>query len=57
MNRAGLADDTPDGQARVQTGVGVLEDHLHALAQRPQRTPIEMGDVDPVQCDAPAAWR
>ena len=32
-----LADDVADRHARVERGVGVLEDHLHVPAQRPQR--------------------
>ena len=34
-----------DAQARIEAGVGILEDHLHAPAQRRSRRSAERGDV------------
>ena len=41
----GLANDVADFEARVQAGIGVLEDHLHVPPERPQRRLVEMRDV------------
>ena len=40
-----VADDLADPLAGVERGVGVLEDHLHLAAQRPQSAPREPGDL------------
>ena len=42
-SRSGSADDLADGHARVERGVGVLEDDLHAPAQRRSRVAGESG--------------
>ena len=44
-----LADDVADGHARVQGGVGVLEDHLHAAAHLPHLLSGERRQLGPVE--------
>ena len=46
-----LADDLAGPLARVERGVGVLEDHLHLAPQRPHLPPREAGDLAPVEAD------
>src|SRR5206468_2148282 len=46
-----LADDPADAVPRVERGERILEDHLHAPAQRPQLVVTEMRDVPPVEAD------
>ncbi len=41
-----LADDVEERHARIERAVGVLEDHLHLGAQRPQLVPGEPRQVD-----------
>jgi hypothetical protein len=48
-----LADDFAGGHARVQRGVGVLVDHLHAPPVGQQGLALEMRDVLPVDADRP----
>src|SRR5438876_371501 len=40
-----LSDDRAHGHARVEGGVGILEDDLHVAAKVPQRALVEGGDV------------
>src|SRR5262249_18712186 len=47
----GLGDDLAHLPARVQRAVGVLEDHLHAPAQRDQVAPLHAVDVLAVEQD------
>ena len=51
--RIGSPIDAPDRVPRVERGERVLEDHLHAPAQRPQLRLAERRDVLPVELDAP----
>ncbi len=51
-----LVDHLADGHARVERGVGVLEDHLDAPAHGAQRCRIERRHVDALEQD-PAARR
>ena len=44
-----LADDLAGRHPRVQRGVGVLIDHLHAPAIRQHRVAVEAGDVVAVE--------
>jgi hypothetical protein len=46
-----LADHAPDRVAWVQGRVGILEDHLHPLAQRTQLPLAEVRDVGAVEDD------
>src|SRR4029079_18646675 len=46
-----VADDRADALARVQARVGVLEDHLHLAAQRPQLARAELADPLAVEDD------
>ena len=46
-----LADDLADPLARVERGVGVLEDHLHLAPQRPHLAPREPGDLTALEAD------
>src|SRR6185369_11682003 len=46
-----VADDRADALARVQARVGVLEDHLHLAAQRPQLARAELADPLAVEAD------
>ena len=41
----------------VQTGVGVLEDHLHAAALPAQALPRRLRQVGALVQHAPAGWR
>ena len=41
LDQQALLDDLADRQARRQRAVGVLEDHLHLLAQRPHALGVE----------------
>ena len=45
MDAHGLADDLPDGHARIERGVGILEDHLHLLAYAGHLGARERGEV------------
>ena len=47
----GLADDAPHGHARVQGGVGVLEDDLHAAAHAADVAAPHLGEVLPLEDD------
>jgi hypothetical protein len=49
-----LADRGADAHARVERRVGVLEDHLHPLAQRPHRRVGQARDVLAVEADRAA---
>ena len=45
MDDQRLADDRADRHARVERGVGILEDDLHVAAQRAQRLAVERDDA------------
>jgi hypothetical protein len=47
----GVADDRPDPLARVQRGIGVLEDHLDLAPQPSQPVALPVGDVLAVELD------
>src|SRR6185503_6221535 len=47
----GLLDDVAHLHARIERAVGVLEDHLHASAQRDQLARAHAADVLPVEQD------
>ena len=51
VDRERRADDRPDPLARVQRGVGILEDNLQLPPQRAHPTPRELRDVLPVEDD------
>src|SRR3954453_12105477 len=53
VDREGLADDLPDGLARVQRRVRILEDHLHLTAQRTEVALRQVRDVAAVEDDLP----
>ena len=53
MHLKRLADDLVDRHARVQAGVGVLEDHLHAAAHPPQLLTLQDSQVDAIEIDVP----
>ena len=46
-----LGDNVAHLHARVQRAVGILEDHLHAPAQRDQLAPRHAGDVLAIEQD------
>ena len=48
-----LADDLATGHARVERGVRILEDDVHATAEGPQLAPREVRDVLAVEPDRP----
>ncbi len=50
-----LLDDLPDGQARAQAAVGVLEHDLHVLAQRLEPATVEIVNRAPGELDGAAA--
>ena len=50
-----LGQDLAHGEARVQAGVGVLENDLDAPAVRPQRRGPQRGEVDAFEQDAAGA--
>ena len=56
MDDESLVNDVAHLQARVQAGIGILEDHLHAPAQRAQLRLVEMGDVDAFELDHTGRW-
>jgi len=47
-----LGDDGAGGEARVERGVGILEDHLNVAPMSPHRLLIEPRDVDAAEHDA-----
>ncbi len=49
-----LGDDLPDGHARVERRVGILEDHLHVLPRAAQLRAGQLRDVDVPEHHAPA---
>src|SRR5580704_8533989 len=49
-----LGDDIGDPHARIEGGIGILEDHLEASPQRAQHAVARMRDVDPVEADLSA---
>jgi hypothetical protein len=46
-----LRHDLLDAHARVQRGIGVLEDHLHAAAELAQRLALQRGQLGAVEAD------
>src|SRR5256885_14226690 len=44
-----LADDVAHGHARIQRGVRILEDHLHAAAHLAHLLAAELGELDAVE--------
>ena len=57
MQRDRLTQDVADAHARIERGVEILKDHLHLLAQWPQRARRQRGDVVAVEHDAPGRRR
>src|SRR5688572_6910253 len=51
------ADDLLDGLARIQRGIGVLEDDLHALAQCLHARCARRCNVFPLEIDLSRGWR
>ena len=51
MEQNRLDQDASDRMPRIERGHRVLEDHLHAPAQRPPRALVERADVDAVEQD------
>ncbi len=51
MDAVGFLDDVAHFQARIEAGVGVLKDHLHAPAEGTQRRLTEVGDVLALEAD------
>src|SRR5215510_12228214 len=49
-----LGDDLTDGHARVERGVGVLEDDLHLLAHGDHAAAIESGKIDALEANGAA---
>src|SRR5687768_1478802 len=49
-----LSNYVPDGHARVEGGVRVLEDHLHVATHRPQILSLCARDVAPTEDDVPS---
>ena len=47
----GLREHVSHGHARVERGVGVLEDDLHPAAQLAERERVRLAHVDPVEAD------
>ena len=45
MNAQRLGDDVAHPPARIERGIGVLEDHLHLAPQRPQLAQRLVRDV------------
>src|SRR5581483_5518738 len=52
MQRQGLAEDLPDRHARIERGVGILEDDLRLLAERAQLIVVEGKQVAALETDA-----
>ena len=57
MDDEGLGDDLADGMARVEGGVGILKDHLHAGAEPAQLVVVERRQVLAVEEDAAGGRR
>ena len=53
VDEHGLPDDRPRRHPRVEGGVGVLEDHLHPLAEGHHADRVEVGHVFAVHVDPP----
>ena len=49
--------DTTNGHARVERGVGILEDHLHPLSHSPQVLAFETGQIHSVKRNLAAGSR
>ena len=54
MKAQDLGQSTADSEAWIERGIGVLEDHLHMPAQRPQLAPAERREVQAHEPNAPA---
>src|SRR5262249_58868046 len=48
------ADDLPDGHARIERAVGILEDHLHLATNRAERVVVEGREIPPLKHDLAA---
>src|SRR5262245_32609157 len=46
-----LGDDLTHSHARIERGVGILEDHLHLLAHRDHGVPIEPGQIGALEAN------
>ncbi len=53
MQRHGVSEDRPDLLARIQAGVGILEDDLHPLAEAAHVASGQLEDVCPVEDHLP----
>src|SRR5262249_25771311 len=51
-----LGEDLPDGHARIERAIGVLEDELRVAAQRPELTLLKRRDIATVETDASCRW-
>jgi len=51
-----LLDDPPDGEARIQRRLGVLEDHLDVFAHGTQPASSSAGDFLPQHANGSGAW-
>src|SRR6266700_3297509 len=56
VQRKRLGENLPDGHARIERGIGVLEDELCVAAQRPELTLLEGRDISTVETDASCRW-
>src|SRR5215469_3158247 len=56
VQRKRLGENLPDGHARIEGGIGVLEDELRVAAQRPELTLLEGRDIATVETDASRCW-
>jgi len=50
----GFGDDLAHGHARVQGGIGVLEDDLHATPHAPQLASLQLRQIHPIEDHPPA---
>src|SRR5262249_56402317 len=56
VQRKRLGEDLSDGHARIEGGIGVLEDELRVAAQRPELTLPQGRDIATVEPDASRRW-
>ncbi len=54
MDQQRLGDEVADAHARIERGIGVLEDHLHVAAHRLALVAAEAGQIAPANDDIAA---
>src|SRR5215208_968264 len=56
MHSEGFTDDISNGHAWVQTGVWILEDHLHLAADLTKFFPLQMNEINILKLNGTSGW-